>query len=333
MSFFSRTISPHEKEKRIESVLAMFPLLSRDHFLYSTMDRYNWDLNQAVDSLRRRHEYLEQEQRNIERRFEENRLKREREQREIELIGKLRDIFGSKYTHDQYQRAIVNHRLNLEETVQYFMSEIDRQQRQDEISRRNRLEEEDRRRRQRERDEQLRQERNRDRINDLLLELKYQPEDTKREIYNSRIFKDVVKDFKNVMEPYSPPPQAIPQPVYVISPQPQPHQPNLYPTHLNNNNNPFLPLPHPTPNPLAFDPIPLQPKPMTTMIPTQPPKNPFENLVLPPPNNSQISSALFKELKSMFPCVTDNEINAILISSEGNITVAIQNLLDLSSKR
>ncbi|KAN0037414.1 hypothetical protein ACTFIV_002760 [Dictyostelium citrinum] len=352
-------ISPYEKEQKINQVLSMFPLLSRDHFLYSTLERNNWSLDASLTTLQRRHEYLEAEQYQIERRLEENRLKKEREQRERErelrLVAQVRDIFGSKFSDHQIQRALYDNRNNVESTINHFMREIDQEQYRERQRRQQRLDEEERLQRQRERDEYERQERNKKRVNDLLLEIKYSSPEQKRQLAQSKLFQDVLKDFDHltvVDQPqpqiktiYVPVPQPIPQPI------PQPRYVNNFPTTaptmpsfsppdynssmFNNNNN----------------------KPTTTTTTTQP----FQNLdpFCITPNNNNNSTAItpfstnpffvdqnavpgsmktrpeeesVRKLKELFPNTSDEVVRYVLLSTDNNMSLAIQNLLDITIK-
>ncbi|KAF2078254.1 hypothetical protein CYY_000444 [Polysphondylium violaceum] len=276
-------ISPYDKERKIEQVLTMFPLLSRDHFLYSTMDRCNWDLNSSLEFLQRRHDYLAQEQLNIERRITDARLKREEEerkrQREMNNLAKLRDIFGNKFTTSEYSRALYDYRQDVEGATNHLMAEAERREYREERDRQSRfereerdriarlereerdrisrfereererqarLDEEDRIRRRREREAVERAERDKKRINDLLLELKYQPLENKVELAQTKLFQDVVKDFGRLMDSDLVHPQystlPIAQPAPMVLPQPI-QKPFYQPPAVNNNGPYFSPQP------------------------------------------------------------------------------------------
>eukprot|EP01132_Coremiostelium_polycephalum_P008582 gene8582-10560_t len=196
---WSNHLSQREKEMKLDTVLEMFPLLSKDHFLYSTLERYNWDIPSSISSLQSRHSVLEQEQRQIERRIEETRVKRELERREKEkearMIASLRDIFGSKFTEYQYSRTLFDYKFNLENTINYFMRESEKIEYQADLLRKKRLDDEERARIQREIDEFERIERNRRRMNQNLIELKNLTEDQKREIAQSKLFQDFLREY------------------------------------------------------------------------------------------------------------------------------------------
>ncbi|KAM9980997.1 hypothetical protein ACTFIY_003304 [Dictyostelium cf. discoideum] len=348
-------ISPYEKEQKINQVLSMFPLLSRDHFLYSTLERNNWSLDASLITLQRRHEYLEAEQYQIERRLEENRLKKEREQRERErelrLVAQVRDIFGSKFTDHQIQRALYDNRNNVESTINHFMREIDQEQYRERQRRQQRLDEEDRLQRQRERDEYERHERNKKRVNDLLLEIKYSSPEQKRQLAKSKLFQDVLKDFDHLTVFDQPPPQI--KTIYVPVPQPIP-QPIQQPRYVNS-------FPTTTPTMPSFSPPDYNSSmfnngnkpPTTTTTTTTTSNQPFQNL--DPFNNTAItpfstnpffvdqnvSPGLMKtrpeeesarKLKELFPNTSDEVVRYVLLSTDNNMSLAIQNLLDITIK-
>jgi len=391
MSFFFNKkpemyrISPYDKERKIEQVITMFPLLSRDHFLYSTMERCNWDLNTALECLQRRHDYLTGEQVNIERRINDARIKREEEERkrqvELNNISRLRELFGSKFTTSEYSRALYDHRQDVVAATNHLMNEVDRREyreerdrqaryereerdriaryEREERDRQARLDEEDRIRRRREREAIDRAERDKKRINDLLLELKYQPLDAKVELAQTKLFQDVVKDFGRLIDsdlvhpqyaqlPTSLPPPTQkpfyppqPQPIYhaptnnttwnTQQPQPPP-QYNFVSQPANNNNvhhhqpppNSFAHLDPFNSNTKAINPFNANENkpalPSTLAVPTQANTNNVEHI-----------ESLIKPLKEMFPTLSDEVIRFVLVSND-SISSVVQNLLDISTK-
>ncbi|KAK5577249.1 hypothetical protein RB653_002189 [Dictyostelium firmibasis] len=364
MFFFNKKeemkISPYEKEQKINQVLSMFPLLSRDHFLYSTLERNNWSLDSSIINLQRRHEYLEAEQYQIERRLEENRIKKEHEQRERErdlrLVAQVRDIFGSKFSDHQIKRVLYDNRNNVESTINYFMREVDQEQYRERQKRQQRLDEEDRLQRQRERDEYERHERNKKRVNDLLLEIKYSSPEQKRQLAQSKLFQDVLKDFDhlNVVDQPPPPPPQI-KTIYVPVPQPmvqpQPRYFNNFPTTttttntssfppsfsppdynsslFGNNNNDNKPSKITTPQPFQnLDPFCNS----TTITPFS--TNPFfvDQNSTPGLMKTRPEERSARQLKELFPNTSDEVIRYVLLSTDNNMPLAIQNLLDITIK-
>ncbi|KAN0044613.1 hypothetical protein ACTA71_006131 [Dictyostelium dimigraforme] len=352
-------ISPYEKEQKINQVLSMFPLLSRDHFLYSTLERNNWSLDSSLTTLQRRHEYLEAEQYQIERRLEENRLKKEREQRERErelrLVAQVRDVFGSKYSDHQIQRALYDNRNNVESTINHFMREIDQEQYRERQRRQQRLDEEERLQRQRERDEYERQERNKKRVNDLLLEIKYSSPEQKRQLAQSKLFQDVLKDFDHltvIEQPQPPPPQIKTIYVPVPQPTPQPRFFNNFPTtptppsfsppdynismfnNNNNNNNKPTTTTTTTTSTQPFQSLdPFCTIPNNTAI-TPYSTNPFfvDQNVTPGLMKTRPEEESARKLKELFPNTSDEVVRYVLLSTDNNMSLAIQNLLDITIK-
>ncbi|EGC33067.1 hypothetical protein DICPUDRAFT_37305 [Dictyostelium purpureum] len=339
MFFFNKNdnkplISPYEKERKIEQVITMFPLLSRDHFLYSTLERCGWSLDAALPSLQRRHEYLEAEQIQIERRIDDNRIKAEMKQRERErelrLISQVRDVFGSKFTDHQIGTILKSNGYNLESTINHFMRDIEDQEYRERLRREKRLEEEYRQQRQREREEYEREERNKKRVTDLLLEVKYTSAERKREIANTKLFQDVMRDLGKLMEPeihYVPAPSSQP------SPNPFSNTQHLYNYIQPNTTSQPITFSQPSPSSSSFTSNSTSPPP-----PYHSPSSPFKTLdpfttstTTTTTTSPPVDAELLKQLKAMFPNISD-EIIKYVLSTETNISLAIQNLLDINIK-
>eukprot|EP01133_Synstelium_polycarpum_P003696 gene3696-4258_t len=127
-----------DKKKIVEEVIAMFPLLNKDHFLYATLDRYNWDINMAIDSLQRRHNDLEREQVAIQAKITEERERADRERQRVEkqketedkALKSLQEIFGSSFVETFYKSVLVDHKNDLDQSINYLVRMLELTERQ-----------------------------------------------------------------------------------------------------------------------------------------------------------------------------------------------------------
>ncbi|EFA85757.1 trichohyalin-like protein [Heterostelium album PN500] len=110
-----------DKPKIVEEVAIMFPLFTKDHFLYATLDRYNWDVNAALDTLQKRHDALEKEQKHIEAVLE---AKKQQNEKKDKAFKEVKDIFGESFTDAKYYSALAKYKMVVEDTVNYLMHEL-----------------------------------------------------------------------------------------------------------------------------------------------------------------------------------------------------------------
>ncbi|GAM26594.1 hypothetical protein SAMD00019534_097690, partial [Acytostelium subglobosum LB1] len=113
---------PGNKEEIIKNVLSMFPLLTRDHYLYSTLNRCNWQIEPALDSLQKRHDTLEKEQKLIQQQVEEKKA-REQAIKQEKALKEVKDIFGNAFPDSKYKEALFKCDFKVDETVDSLMTE------------------------------------------------------------------------------------------------------------------------------------------------------------------------------------------------------------------